>query len=370
MTNPPIPLVDLKAQREEIAHLVEPGFADVLENCSFIGGPAVGEFEQRFAEYCGTAHCVGVANGTDAIEIALRALDIGHGDDVIIPANTFIATAEAVDRAGANVVLVDCTVDTLLIDPAAVADRITDATRAVIGVDLYGQIAPFEALSQVIGSKQIVLVEDAAQSQGATRHGAGIGNGVSAAATSFYPGKNLGAYGDAGAIVTNDPALEAKARAIGGHGGVRRYEHDVIGFNSRLDTLQAVVLSAKLEKLDAWNKQRRLAADRYHEMLQDDDRVVRLATDDANVHVWHLYVVRVPERDRVLTELQAQGIGAGIHYPHPVHRTGAFAPLGHTRGDFPVAEAAADSLLSLPIYPHITEEQQERVVAALRSALG
>lgn len=370
MTNlPPIPLVDLKAQQRDVAELVEAGFADVLENCSFIGGPAVGEFEQRFAEYCGTAHCVGVANGTDAIEIALRALGIGRGDEVIIPANTFIATAEAVDRAGANVVLVDCVEDTLLIDPAKVADRITGATRAVIGVDLYGQIAPFDALADIIGSKQIALVEDAAQSQGASRQGSGMGAAVAAAATSFYPGKNLGAYGDAGAIVTNDSALESKARAIGGHGGIRRYEHEVIGFNSRLDTLQAVVLSAKLERLTVWNEQRRVAADRYHELLCDDDRVIRLTTADGNVHVWHLYVVRVPDRDRVLADLQVQGIGAGIHYPHPVHITGAFAHLGYTRGDFPVAEAAADSLLTLPLFPHITEEQQVRVVTALQSAL-
>jgi dTDP-4-amino-4,6-dideoxygalactose transaminase len=367
---PPIPLVDLRAQQRDVAELVEAGFADVLENCSFIGGPAVGDFEQRFAEYCGTAHCVGVANGTDAIEIALRALGIGRGDEVIIPANTFIATAEAVDRAGADVVLVDCVDDTLLIDPANVGDRITDATRAVIGVDLYGQIAPFDALSDALGTRDIELVEDAAQSQGATRGGCGVGAAVSAAATSFYPGKNLGAYGDAGAIVTNDSALESKARAIGGHGGIRRYEHEVIGFNSRLDTLQAVVLTAKLQRLNKWNAQRRVAADRYHEMLVDDERVVRLTTAEGNLHVWHLYVVRVPERDRVLAELQAQNIGAGIHYPHPVHLTGAFAHLGHARGDFPVAEAAADSLLTLPLFPHITEEQQVRVVSALQSALG
>ena len=294
--------------------------------------------------------------------------EIGRGDEVIIPANTFIATAEQ-STGGSKCGLVDCVDDTLLIDPALVADRITDATRAVIGVDLYGQIAPFERSLMHSGAAMSRSSKMPRNRRARTRNGSGVGSAVSAAATSFYPGKNLGAYGDGGAIVTNDPLSNARhAPSVGTAGPPLRAR--VIGFNSRLDTLQAVVLTAKLERLSAWNEQRRLAADRYHDMFDGDDRIVRPATADGNVHVWHLYVVRVPDRDRVLAELQAQGIGAGIHYPHPVHLTGAFAHLGYGRGDFPVAEAAAHSLLTLPLFPHITEEQQVRVVTALQSALG
>jgi dTDP-4-amino-4,6-dideoxygalactose transaminase len=364
-----IPLVDLQAQHAEVADEVLAGFATVLQNTSFVGGPDVAAFEAEFAQYCATQHCVGVANGTDAIELALRALGIGRGDEVILPANTFIATAEAVARAGADVVLVDCTNDTLLIDPELVADRVTATTRAVIGVDLYGQIAQFDRLAEVIDTDRIALVEDAAQSQGARRHGAPIGAGVAAAATSFYPGKNLGAYGDAGAVVTDDADLAHLVRSIGGHGGTRRYEHDVLGFNSRLDTLQAVVLRAKLRRLDGWNEARRAAADRYATLLAGVEEAVLPTTADGNVPVWHLYVVRVPDRDRVLAELQGQGVGAGIHYPQPVHLTGAFAGLGLGAGSFPVAEQSAPQLLTLPLFPHITEAQQERVVEALIKAL-
>ncbi|MET0663531.1 MAG: DegT/DnrJ/EryC1/StrS family aminotransferase [Ilumatobacteraceae bacterium] len=370
MTAPePIPLVDLRAQHDEVATEVLAGFAEVLDATAFIGGPQVGAFEQEFAQYCGTTHCVGAANGTDAIELVLRALDIGRGDEVVVPANTFIATAEAVDRTGARVVLVDCSEATLLIDPRQVAEKITSATRAIIGVDLYGQIAPFDELATVVDTERICLVEDAAQSQGAVRKGSGIGAAVAAAATSFYPGKNLGAYGDAGAVVCNDESLADRVRAIGGHGGLRRYEHDLIGFNSRLDTLQAVVLRAKLRRLDGWNECRRNAAARYDELLDGVDAVQRLGTAPGNTAVWHLYPIRVADRDRVLAALHRAGIGAGIHYPQPIHLTGAFESLGYTTGDFPVAERAASSLLSLPIHPHITPEQQVRVVETLRGAI-
>ena len=368
MSTSNIPLVDLGAQHREVAAEVADGFAAVLEATAFIGGPDVSTFEAEFAAYCDAEHCVGVANGTDAIELALRGLGIGRGDEVIVPANTFIATAEAVDRAGADVVLVDCDADHLLIDPELVGDRITPRTKAVIGVDLYGQIAPFERLAQVV-PEGVALIEDAAQSQGARRHGRPIASGVAAAPTSFYPGKNLGAYGDGGAVLVHDEALAQRIRAIGGHGGLRRYEHDYIGFNSRLDTLQAVVLRAKLRRLEGWNERRRAAAERYAEMLAGVEQVVAPATADGNLHVWHLYVVRVADRDRVLGEMNANGIGAGIHYPAPVHLTAAFAGLGKGAGSFPVAEAAAPKLLTLPLYPHITPEQQERVVEMLVKAL-
>ncbi len=368
-TPQPIPLVDLGAQHRDVADEVLAGFADVLATTAFIGGPQVAAFEREFAEYCGTTHCVGAANGTDAIELVLRGLDIGRGDEVVIPANTFIATAEAVVRAGADVVLVDCSDDTLLIDPDLVDAAVSPRTRAVIGVDLYGQIAPFDRLADVVDAERIALVEDAAQSQGAVRDGRKVGADVAAAATSFYPGKNLGAYGDAGAVVTNDGNLAERVRAIGGHGGLRRYEHDFVGFNSRLDTLQAVVLSTKLRRLDCWNELRRQAAARYDELLDGVESVTRLTTAPGNIPVWHLYPIRVPDRDRVLETMHDAGIGAGIHYPQPVHLTGAFSPLGHGVGAFPVAERAAGELLSLPLYPHITDEQQVRVVETLVAAL-
>jgi len=311
-----------------------------------------------------------MANGTDAIEIALRSLGIVHGDECILPANTFIATAEAVSRAGATPVLVDCADDdTYLIDTDAAHAAVTAHTRAIIPVHLYGQAAPVERLLPLARRTGVRLVEDAAQAQGARRNARSAGALGDAAATSFYPGKNLGAYGDAGAALTRSADVAARMRMIRDHGSARKYEHDVLGVNSRLDTLQAVVLSAKLRRLADWNAARRAAAARYDELLSGCDGIVRPRTLEGNEHVWHLYAVRVRDRDRVLKELHAAGIGAGIHYPVPIHLTAAFAELGYTPGAFPVAERTARELLSLPIFPEITAEQQERVVSVLMSAL-
>lgn len=364
-----LPLVDLASQHEEIAAEVLAGFERVLGATAFVGGGDVASFEEEFAAYCGATHCVGVANGTDAIEIALKAGGIGPGDEVIIPANTFIATVGATHRAGATPVLVDCDAEHLLVDPKAVEQAVTDRTRAIVGVDLYGQIAPLEQLAEVVAGRDIQLYEDAAQSQGATRHGRPIGQGVRAASTSFYPGKNLGAYGDAGAIVTDDDELAATARAIGNHGGTRRYEHRVPGFNSRLDTLQAVVLRAKLARLEGWNEARRRVAARYDEALAPVEQVRRVPTAPGNVHVWHLYVIRVPERDRVLEALNEAGVGAGIHYAAPVHLTDAFRHLGDGIGSHPNAETASQEILSLPIHPHLDPNDQDRVISTLLEVL-
>ncbi len=256
----------------------------------------------------------------------------------------------------------------------AALEKVTGATRAIVPVHLYGQCAPIERLREELAGSGVAIVEDAAQCQGATRHGLSPGaDGV--AATSFYPGKNLGAYGDAGAVVTSDPDLAETVRRLGNHGGLTRYAHDVIGFNSRLDALQAVVLRAKLARLEAWNEARRAAAERYHALLAPLD-VVRPETLDGNIHVWHLYVVRVSDdgtpgrRDIVLGKLRASGIGAAIHYPTPVHLTPAFAGLGYGPGSFPHAEHAATEIISLPIYPHITPAQQEYVVDVLADALA
>ena len=364
-----IPLVDLGLQHAQVADEVQRGFSEVLASGAFIGGPAVTAFERAYAELIGVRHCIGVGNGTDAIELALRACGIGPGDEVVLPANTFVATAEAVVRAGAVPVLADVDKDCLLLDPESVASVLTPATRAVVPVHLFGQTAPVEQLEGLVADRGLLLVEDAAQSQGALRHGRLAGSFGVASATSFYPGKNLGAYGDAGAVMTDDDDVARRVRLLGAHGSAVKYQHDTLGFNSRMDTLQAVVLSAKLARLPAWNDQRRAAADRYDALLADVPGVRPPGRLPGNVDVWHLYVVRVPDRDAVLAALNAAGVGAGIHYPVPVHLQPAFRALGTGPGSFPVAEAAAAEILSLPLFPGITAEQQERVVDELRKAL-
>jgi dTDP-4-amino-4,6-dideoxygalactose transaminase len=364
-----IPLMDLQTAHAEVAEEVAVGWKRVLADTAFIGGPEVAAFEREYAAFTGVRHCVGVANGTDALELALRAVGVGPGDDVVVPANTFIATAEAVVRVGARVVLADIDPVTYLVDPAAMLAAVTPATRAVIPVHLYGQHAPVEAIRAGL-PEGVTLVEDAAQCQGATRDGVPAGAG-GIATTSFYPGKNLGAYGDAGAVVTDDEALATTVRTLGSHGGLKKYVHDLIGVNSRLDALQAVVLRAKLARLEGWNAARREVAARYEELLAPLD-VVLPATAPGNVHVWHQYVVRVPaeRRDAIVAELNGQGVGAAIHYPVPVHRTPAFAGLGLGEGSFPHAEKAAAEILSLPMFPQLTPAQQARVATALAAALG
>ena len=370
MSMEPIPLVDLKAQHREIADQVQRGFARVMENTSFILGKEVTDFEAAYARFAGIRHCVGVANGTDALELALRALGVGQGDEVILPANTFIASALAVARAGAMPVLVDCDPQHLLMDPEQVRDWLGPQTKALMPVHLFGQMAPMESIEEIALERDLLIIEDAAQAQGARRRGRPAGSLGSAAGTSFYPGKNLGAYGDAGAVLTSSDEVARKIRALRNYGSEVKYHHPELGFNSRLDTLQAVVLLAKLQHLERWNEARRKAAMRYHELLCSIEQVTLPSTLPGNEHIWHLYVVRVPRRDQVLEKLQAQGVGAGIHYPIPLHLQGAFRHLGKGPGTFPVCEEAALEMLSLPMFPEITAEQQARVADALRKALG
>ncbi|HEY8156252.1 MAG TPA: DegT/DnrJ/EryC1/StrS family aminotransferase [Myxococcota bacterium] len=346
------------------------GFARVLERTSFILGAEVAEFETGFARFVGVPHCIGVANGTDALELALRALGIGAGDEVVVPTNSFIASALAVARTGARPVLVDCDHATLLIDVADVERKLTPHTRALMPVHLFGQVAPMERLAPLAEARGIAIVEDAAQAQGAARHGRSAGSFGSVAATSFYPGKNLGAYGDAGAVLTASDELAERLRALRNYGSEVKYHHPETGFNSRLDTLQAVVLNAKLKRLAGWNAARGQAARRYDELLAGTPGLTLPVTLPGNQHIWHLYTVRVPRRDEVLAQLAAAGIGAGVHYPVPIHLQGAFRHLGHGKGDFPVAERAAGELLSLPIYAEITPAQQERTAAVLKRALA
>lgn len=365
-----IPLVDLSAQHDEVADEVNDGFSSVIEDNAFILGPQVAEFEQAFASACGTAHCIGVGSGTDALEFGLRALELPPDSEVIVPANTFIASALAVLRAGARPVLVDCDPDYHLIDVKQVAGRLSPRTGAIMAVDLYGQVAPMDSLTGLAQDAGVVLVEDAAQAHGARQGDRRAGSFGKVAGFSFYPSKNLGAYGDGGAVMTSDGALAERLRRLRNWGSDRRYHHPQIGFNSRLDSLQAVVLHAKLRRLDDWNRQRREAAARYETLLADSPGIELPRTRNGNEHAWHLYVVRVSNRDRVLSALHDGGIGAGVHYPVPLHLQNAFKSLGHQRGDFPVTELAAQEVLSLPMYPGITEDQQSCVAEALRRAVS
>ena len=363
-----VPLVDLGWQHDQIVSEVQRGIEEVIANTAFIQGPDVAQFETSFAEFTGVDYCIGVANGTDALELATRALGIGPGDKVVVPANSFIASALGVIRAGAEVVLVDCDPVTHLMDMEKARSAIDGAVRAIMPVHLYGQIAPIEHLRDLPDS--IAVIEDAAQSQGATRYGVGSGSMGRIAATSFYPGKNIGAYGDAGAVLTNDADLAAQVRKLGNWGSAEKYHHPELGFNSRLDTIQAVVLSAKLARLSQWNEARSMAAKRYEQLLAGVERVRLPHVLEGNTHIWHVYVIRVPDRDRVLSELHAAGVGVGVHYPIPMHLQGALSGLGYRAGDFPNSESAAKEILSLPMFPGITESQQEFVAHELRRSLA
>lgn len=364
-----VPFLDLAAQSAEVADEVLPVWQRLFESAGFIGGSEIVAFEQEYAEYIGVEHVIGVSNGTDALELAYRAVGVGPGDEVIMPVNTFIATAEAVSRIGAVPVFVDVDDEHLLIDPDAVEAAITPRTRVIAPVHLFGQTAPVELVIPIAEKHGLVVVEDAAQSQGASSSAGRAGALARVAATSFYPGKNLGAAGDAGAVMTDDANIAAFIRNLAAHGSAVKYVHDRIGMNARLDAIQAPVLRAKLARLEGWNTARRAAADRYATLLADVEGLRPPSVRQGNTDVWHLYVVRVDERERVIAALSAAGVGSGIHYPTPVHLTEAYSGLGYRRGQFPIAEAAAERILSLPMFPHITEVQQQLVAEALREVV-
>lgn len=365
-----IPLVDLKANYLSIEKEVQDAFKRVFDNTSFILGPEVTEFEKEYAAFVGAKHCVGVANGTDALELAVLAVGLAKGDAVLVPANTFIASALGVARAGCEPVLVDCDDDSL-IDLASCERALSKRVKAIMPVHLFGQCAPMEKVDALAKAHGLLVIEDAAQAQGAKRNGTTAGAFGLAAGTSFYPGKNLGAFGDAGAVTTSDDAVAKKIRALRNYGSEVKYFHPETGFNSRLDSLQAAVLRVKLRHLAKWNEQRRAAAARYHAMLKGVPDVVLPAAVAGNEHIWHLYAVRVPaaRRDAVMKAMQAAGIGVGLHYPVPIHLQGAFKQLGHKAGDFPKAERIAAEMISLPLYPELSSAQQEQVVDALVKAL-
>ena len=362
-----VPFVDLGWQNRQVADDVRRGIDSVIETCSFVGGPDVTEFETSFASACGVDHCVGVGNGTDAIELALMALGVGPGDAVAVPANTFVATAEAVVRTGARCVFVDVDPSHLLMSPSSLESVcVAHRPRVVIAVDLYGQIAPLAELGRIAEAHGAALVEDAAQAQGARQNERGIGHGVAIATTSFYPGKNLGAFGDAGAVITRSEELADSVRLLANHGSRVRYHHEVVGRNSRLDGMQAVVLNAKLAHLEEWNEMRRVAATRYQHLLGGEASIRLPQTAPGNLHAWHLYVIRTEHRDDVARRLSMSNVATAIHYPVPIHLTPAFERTTDER--FPVAEMAAAQILSLPMFPGISEAQQFRVADAVLAA--
>jgi dTDP-4-amino-4,6-dideoxygalactose transaminase len=346
-----VPFLDLSGVTAEVRDEVLAGWTTLLSEGQFVGGEAVTAFETSFGRYCETEHAIGVANGTDALHLTLRALGIGPGDDVIVPANTFVATVEAVVLAGARPRFADVDPATLLITPETVEAVATPSTRAVIAVHLYGQTPDMDAMLECAARLGITLVEDAAQSQGARWSGRKAGSFGIAGCFSFYPGKNLGAFGDAGAVVTSDAVLAERLRSMRDHGrSLSHHRHDVLGTNSRLDALQALVLNAKLPRLDAWNRARRALMGEYRMLI--DPGVASLVADQAGGQgVHHLAVVRVRDRDRVQRELASVGVATGIHYPTPCHLMRPYASFADRR--LPVAEAAATELLSLPMYPHL-----------------
>lgn len=364
-----VPFLDLRWQRDEVAASVLEDLAKIQQNLAFIQGNDVAKFEQEFAEFSGVKYCVGLGSGTDALEFALRAHGIGHKDEVIVPANTFVATAAAVVRTGAHPRLIDCDDEYLLIDTSKVKTTITADTAAIIPVHLYGQMAPTDELLSA-SQQNLIVVEDAAQAHGASFRGIRPGEKTSVAATSFYPSKILGSYGDGGAVLTNTLETADRIRRLGNHGGLTKNEHTIVGFTSRLDTLQAVILRRYLTQLDELIRQRRLAAERYNRLLKDVAKVRLPGVRPGAQPSWHLYVVRVEQRDLVQARLSSVGIETQVHYPSPVHLTPAFAYLGYRPGDFPIAERAASEVLSLPMFPGITANQQEYVVEQLVHALS
>jgi dTDP-4-amino-4,6-dideoxygalactose transaminase len=359
-----VPFVDLRPANGGVKDRIRKRISETIDRGDFIDGLAVAEFETRFAGYCGLRHCVGVSSGLDALRLALAATGLEPGAGVIVPAHTFAATFEAVIQAGGTPVVVDIDEADLNLDLAATERAAAGATH-VVPVHLYGQMADMTALVRIAGEHGLQIVEDACQAHGARRDEVGPGQVSRAAAFSFYPAKNLGAMGDAGALVTDDGGLAAHVRALRVHGETRKYHHDFVGWTARLDTIQAIVLDEKLPLLDDWNRQRREAARHYLDRLADLDGLRLPTVPEGSDPVWHLFVVRVAEPEALAAFLSDRGIETGRHYPEPPHLTPAYRSLGHGEGDFPVAEALAREGLSLPIYPGIAEAQLDWVGRSL-----
>jgi dTDP-4-amino-4,6-dideoxygalactose transaminase len=369
MNRPPaVPMVDLKAQYERIRDEVDAAVARVLGATDFIKGEDCARFEEEFAAYCGAKAACGVANGTDALILALRAYGVGPGDEVVTVANTFIATGEAILLNGARPVFVDVVPDTFTMDPARLERTITPRTKVIVPVHLYGHPADMAPILEIAGRHGLPVLEDAAQAHGAELDGKRAGALGHAACFSFYPAKNLGAYGDAGMVVSNDAGFVARVRQIANHGGgVHKYDNVVLGTNSRLDTLQAAVLRVKLRHLDQWNRERRERAAAYTEALQEAASVALPRERPGARSAWHLYTIRTPDRDGLQARLNAEGFATAIHYPRPIHLQPAMASAGGRPGDLTVSEALSREVLCLPLYPELPLEAVQRIATEVRS---
>ncbi len=361
-----IPFVDLKAQYQSIKEELDTAMQTVIDNTAFIAGDYVTEFEAAFAQYIGTEHCVACANGTDALEIALQAMGIQAGDEVIVPAISWISTSEAVSTVGGTPVFVDVEPTYYCIDIDQIEAAITPKTKAIIPVHLYGQPVDMPRLMALAKKHQLLVLEDCAQAHGAAIHGQRIGTFGHAASFSFYPGKNLGAYGDAGGIVTNDDQIMRIARQIANHGQEGKHNHLREGRNSRMDGLQGAILNTKLPHLEGWTTARIQNAQRYHDLLQETDLVLP-QTIQGGRHVFHLYVVRTKQRDALMEQLREKGIGVGIHYPTPLPLLPCYADRGFTPKDFPVAHAVTQEIVSIPMFAELTLEQQQYVAQVMRA---
>lgn len=356
--------VDLRTQYENIRDEIDSAIRDVISESAFVGGRFVRSFEENFAAHIGAKHCVGVGNGTDALYLALRAFGAGPGDEVITPANTFIATAEAISLTGATPVFVDCDEDTYNISIGAMKKAVTARTKAIVPVHLYGQPADMDAIVETARSYGLHVIEDCAQAVGATYKGASVGTIGDCGCFSFFPGKNLGAYGDGGAVVTNNEIIATKVRMLANHGRINKYDHEFVGLNSRLDGLQAAVLDVKLQHLDRWNRRRQAVAAIYDKNL--GDLVPVPAVLEGTSHVYHLYVIRVCERERVIGLLAEQGIATGVHYPVPLPLLMAYRHQKRGLEDFPAAVMLKDEILSLPIHGDMTDQEAKCVVGHVR----
>lgn len=363
-----VPFLDLAAPYEELRSGIDEAVQRVLSGGWYLLGGELRAFEEEYAAYCGARECIGVGNGLDALHLILRAMDIGPGDEVIVPSNTFIASWLAVSQVGATPVPVEPDPRTYNLDPARIEAAVTARTRAIMAVHLYGQPADMDAIGEVAARHGLRVVEDAAQAQGARCRGRRAGALGDAAAWSFYPGKNLGALGDAGAVTTDDPELAERIRVLRNYGSRVKYVHEVEGVNSRLDEIQAAVLRVKLGRLDEWNARRRAVAAVYDAALADSGAVLPHVPEWAEP-VWHLYVVRVPGRDALQRALAEQGIGTLVHYPTPPHLQGAYRSLGMGPGTFPISEEIHREVLSLPMGPHLAVEDARSVADAVRAAL-
>ena len=365
-----VPFLDLKAQHAPLIEKFDRAIHEVIESSAFAGGPFVEKFEEEFAAFCGSTYAIAVGNGTDALWLALLALGIGEGDEVITVPNTFIATAEAITYCKARPVFVDVDQDTFTMNPAELEKCLTKRTKAIIPVHLFGQPADMDPILDFARANGLFVVEDAAQAHGAEYKGRKAGTMGDAGCFSFYPGKNLGAFGEAGAVVTNDPELRKQIQMLRDHGQSRKYYHSMMGWNCRMDGIQAAVLSIKLGHLNEANSLRRKHALEYNQAFAGIDEVLTPLEAKYARHVYHVYAVRVQERDAIMRHLQEKGVGCAVHYPVPVHLQEAGRNLGYTKGAFPIAENLADEFLSLPMFPELTEEQIEYVAGCVTEAVG